>query len=65
MSDLFTLSITESNLVYHKGFAFSIDSCRLDQKYFLNKVFNSRNESKTKPLLVLSPIFCQETKSFY
>ena len=26
MADLFTLSITKPNLVYHKGFAFSIDS---------------------------------------
>nr|YP_009309134.1 hypothetical chloroplast RF21 [Primula veris]AOS86798.1 hypothetical chloroplast RF21 [Primula veris] len=32
MADRFTLSITEPDLVYHKGFAFSIDSCRLDQK---------------------------------
>ncbi|KAF3449767.1 hypothetical protein FNV43_RR05845 [Rhamnella rubrinervis] len=31
MADLFTLSITEPDLVYHKGFAFSIDSYRLDQ----------------------------------
>ncbi|KAM3248439.1 hypothetical protein P3L10_010208 [Capsicum annuum] len=37
MADLFTLSITELDLVYHKGFAFSIDSCRLDQKQFLNE----------------------------
>uniref|UniRef100_UPI0030DE5A10 hypothetical chloroplast RF21 n=1 Tax=Herniaria glabra TaxID=115624 RepID=UPI0030DE5A10 len=27
MADLFTLSITKPDLVYHKGFAFSIDSC--------------------------------------
>ena len=26
MADLFTLSITEPDLVYHKGFSFSIDS---------------------------------------
>nr|YP_010230103.1 Ycf2 [Habenaria cruciformis]YP_010230120.1 Ycf2 [Habenaria cruciformis]YP_010230188.1 Ycf2 [Habenaria linearifolia]YP_010230205.1 Ycf2 [Habenaria linearifolia]QST19985.1 Ycf2 [Habenaria cruciformis]QST20002.1 Ycf2 [Habenaria cruciformis]QST20070.1 Ycf2 [Habenaria linearifolia]QST20087.1 Ycf2 [Habenaria linearifolia] len=43
MADLFTLSITEPDLVYHRGFAFSID---LDQKKFLNEVFNSRDESK-------------------
>ncbi|GKB08825.1 serine carboxypeptidase-like protein 16 [Tanacetum coccineum] len=30
--DLFTLSITEPNLVYHKRFAFSIDSYGLDPK---------------------------------
>ncbi|KAL3651981.1 Protein Ycf2 [Castilleja foliolosa] len=32
MADLFTLSITEPDLVHHKGFAFSIDSYGLDQK---------------------------------
>ncbi|MFQ6631473.1 hypothetical protein Gotur_009710 [Gossypium turneri] len=32
MADLFTLSITEPDLVYYKGFAFSIDSYGLDQK---------------------------------
>ncbi|KAJ8419209.1 hypothetical protein Cgig2_032363 (chloroplast) [Carnegiea gigantea] len=51
MADLFTLSITEPDLVYHKGFAFSIDSYGLDQKQFLNDVFNSRDESKKKSLL--------------
>nr|YP_011014262.1 Ycf2 protein [Arenaria przewalskii]YP_011014280.1 Ycf2 protein [Arenaria przewalskii]WQA10668.1 Ycf2 protein [Arenaria przewalskii]WQA10686.1 Ycf2 protein [Arenaria przewalskii] len=43
MVDLFTLSITKPDLVDHKGFAFSIDSCGLDQKKFLNEVFNSQN----------------------
>ncbi|KAL8119978.1 hypothetical protein AgCh_017201 [Apium graveolens] len=38
MADLFTLSITEPDLVYHKGFAFSIDSYGLDQKQFLNEI---------------------------
>ena len=65
MADLFTLSITEPDLVYHKGFAFSIDSYGLDQKQFLNEVFNSRDESKKKSLLVLPPIFYEENKSFY
>jgi hypothetical protein len=65
MADLFTLSITEPDLVYHKGFAFSIDSCGLDQKQFLNEVFNSRDESKKKSLLFLSPIFYEENESFY
>nr|QBC71944.1 hypothetical protein RF2 [Gisekia sp. GY-2019]QBC71945.1 hypothetical protein RF2 [Gisekia sp. GY-2019] len=64
MADLFTLSITEPDLVYHKGFAFSIDSCGLDQKQFLNEVFNSRDESKKKSLLVLPPIFYEENESF-
>ncbi|KAL6507189.1 Protein Ycf2 [Orobanche hederae] len=54
MADLFTLSITESDLVYHKGFAFSIDSYGLDQKQFLNE---ARDEAKKKSLLVLPPIF--------
>ncbi|KAJ7941710.1 Ycf2 [Quillaja saponaria] len=65
MADLFTLSITEPDLVYHKGFAFSIDSSGLDQKQFLNEVFNSRDESKKKSLLVLPPIFYEENESFY
>ncbi|KAI3668792.1 hypothetical protein L1987_88191 [Smallanthus sonchifolius] len=43
MADLFTLSITEPDLVYHKRFAFSIDSYGLDPKQFLNGVFNSSN----------------------
>lgn len=63
MADLFTLSITEPDLVYHKGFAFSIDSYGLDQKQFLNEVFNSRDEAKKK--LVLPPIFYEENESFY
>nr|AWH04516.1 hypothetical protein [Asclepias aff. aequicornu ShS-2018]AWH05148.1 hypothetical protein [Asclepias boliviensis]AWH06175.1 hypothetical protein [Asclepias pilgeriana]AWH07754.1 hypothetical protein [Asclepias mellodora var. mellodora] len=64
MADLFTLSITEPDLVYHNGFAFSIDSSELDQKQFLNEVFNSRDESKKKSLLVLLPIFYEENASF-
>nr|YP_010552150.1 Ycf2 protein [Sonerila annamica]YP_010552169.1 Ycf2 protein [Sonerila annamica]UTM95055.1 Ycf2 protein [Sonerila annamica]UTM95074.1 Ycf2 protein [Sonerila annamica] len=65
MADLFTLSITEPDPVYHKGFAFSIDSYVLDQKQFLNEVFNSRDESKKKSLLVLPPFFYEENESFY
>ncbi|PHT45327.1 Protein Ycf2 [Capsicum baccatum] len=61
MADLFTLSIIELDLVYHKGFAFSIDSCGLDQKQFLNE---ARDESKKKSLLVLPPIFYEENESF-
>ncbi|GJR98873.1 hypothetical chloroplast RF21 [Tanacetum coccineum] len=48
MADLFTLSITEPDLVYHKRFAFSIDSYGLDPKQFLNGVFNS---SRSNPLV--------------
>nr|YP_009861266.1 photosystem I assembly protein Ycf2 [Orontium aquaticum]QIU82957.1 photosystem I assembly protein Ycf2 [Orontium aquaticum] len=65
MADLFTLAITEPDLVYHRGFAFSIDSYGLDQKKFLNGVFNSRDESKKKSLLVLPPLFYEENESFY
>ncbi|KAM0941011.1 Protein Ycf2 [Dioscorea sansibarensis] len=65
MADLFTLSITEPDLVYHRGFAFSINSYGLDEKKFLNEVFNSRDESKKKSLLVLSPLFYEENESFY
>nr|YP_010195256.1 hypothetical chloroplast RF2 [Flagellaria indica]YP_010195273.1 hypothetical chloroplast RF2 [Flagellaria indica]UAA82238.1 hypothetical chloroplast RF2 [Flagellaria indica]UAA82255.1 hypothetical chloroplast RF2 [Flagellaria indica]ULQ65890.1 hypothetical protein RF2 [Flagellaria indica]ULQ65907.1 hypothetical protein RF2 [Flagellaria indica]ULQ65976.1 hypothetical protein RF2 [Flagellaria indica] len=67
MADLFTLSITEPDLVYHRGFAFSIaiDSYGLDQKKFLNEVFNSRDESKKKFLWVLPPLFYEENESFY
>ena len=65
MADLFTLSITAPDLVYYKGFAFSIDSYGLDQKQFLNEVFNSRDESKKKSLSALPPIFYEENESFY
>nr|UDZ61555.1 hypothetical protein RF2 [Sagittaria guayanensis] len=65
MANRFTLSITEPDLVYHRGFAFSIDSYGLDQKKFLNGVFNSRDESKKKSLLVLPPLFYEENESFY
>ncbi|CAN6462594.1 unnamed protein product [Victoria cruziana] len=65
MADLFTLSITEPDLVYHKGFAFSIDSYGLDKKKFLNEVFNFRDESKKNSLLVLPHIFYEENESFY
>ncbi|CAI9287920.1 unnamed protein product [Lactuca saligna] len=68
LADLFTLSITEPDLVYHKRFAFSIDSYGLDPKQFLNGVFNSKYEWKTTSLLVLLvllPIFYEENESFY
>nr|QGX06491.1 Ycf2 [Meconopsis integrifolia] len=67
MADLFTLSITEPDLVYHKGFSFSIDSYGLDmdKKKLLNEVFNSRDELKKKSFLVLPPIFYEENESFY
>nr|YP_010150490.1 Ycf2 [Angelica cartilaginomarginata]QQV72331.1 Ycf2 [Angelica cartilaginomarginata] len=65
MADLFTLSITDPDLMYHKGFDFSIDSYGLDQKKLLSEVFNSRDESKKKSLLALPPFFYEENKSFY
>nr|QKI32468.1 hypothetical protein RF2 [Circaeaster agrestis]QKI32469.1 hypothetical protein RF2 [Circaeaster agrestis]QKI32553.1 hypothetical protein RF2 [Circaeaster agrestis]QKI32554.1 hypothetical protein RF2 [Circaeaster agrestis]QKI32638.1 hypothetical protein RF2 [Circaeaster agrestis] len=55
MADQFILSITEPDLVYPKGFAFSIHSYGLDQKIGLNEVFNA---------WVLPPIFSQENDSF-
>nr|QWL15908.1 hypothetical chloroplast RF21 [Plantago coronopus]QWL15930.1 hypothetical chloroplast RF21 [Plantago coronopus] len=61
MADLFTLSITEPDLVYQKGFSFFIDSCGLDQKPFLTE---ARDESKKKSFLVLPPIFSSENQSF-
>nr|AKP95073.1 hypothetical chloroplast RF2 [Anoectochilus roxburghii]AKP95085.1 hypothetical chloroplast RF2 [Anoectochilus roxburghii] len=64
MADLFTLSITEPDLVYHRGFSFSIDSYGLDQKKILNEVFNSRDELKKKSFLVLPPLFYEENESF-
>nr|YP_010287087.1 hypothetical protein RF2 [Hydrocharis chevalieri]YP_010287107.1 hypothetical protein RF2 [Hydrocharis chevalieri]UKT61170.1 hypothetical protein RF2 [Hydrocharis chevalieri]UKT61171.1 hypothetical protein RF2 [Hydrocharis chevalieri] len=57
MADLFTLSITEPDLVYHRGFTLSIDSYGLDQKKFLN---GARDESKKKSFLVLPPLFYEE-----
>nr|YP_009582471.1 Ycf2 [Zantedeschia hybrid cultivar]YP_009582495.1 Ycf2 [Zantedeschia hybrid cultivar]QJF46718.1 hypothetical protein Ycf2 [Zantedeschia rehmannii]QBK84093.1 Ycf2 [Zantedeschia hybrid cultivar]QBK84117.1 Ycf2 [Zantedeschia hybrid cultivar]QJF46744.1 hypothetical protein Ycf2 [Zantedeschia rehmannii] len=48
MANLFILSITESDLVYRRGFAFSIDSSGLT---FLNR---ARDESKNQSLLVES-----------
>nr|YP_009767463.1 Ycf2 [Hedysarum semenovii]QIS98081.1 Ycf2 [Hedysarum semenovii]UWV18546.1 Ycf2 [Hedysarum semenovii] len=67
MADLFNLSITEPDLVYHKRFSFSIDSFGLDQKQSLNEGFNSRDESKKKSLLVLPSLFYEENEyeSFY
>nr|YP_009657241.1 hypothetical chloroplast RF2 [Medicago laciniata]QCO74139.1 hypothetical chloroplast RF2 [Medicago laciniata] len=62
MANLFNLSITKPDLVYHKGFSFSMD---LDPKQkFINEV-NSRDESKKKSLLVLPPLFYEENESFY
>ncbi|KAI3775658.1 hypothetical protein L1987_45406 [Smallanthus sonchifolius] len=48
MADLFTLSITETDLVYRKRLAFSIDSYGLDPKQFLNGVFNSRIKKRAR-----------------
>nr|YP_009299626.1 hypothetical chloroplast RF21 [Pelargonium myrrhifolium]YP_009299670.1 hypothetical chloroplast RF21 [Pelargonium myrrhifolium]AJB99539.1 hypothetical chloroplast RF21 [Pelargonium myrrhifolium]AJB99585.1 hypothetical chloroplast RF21 [Pelargonium myrrhifolium] len=62
---LFTLSITEPDQVYHKGFSFSISSYGLDQKQSLSEVFHSRDESKKKSLLVLPPLFYEENESLY
>nr|BDR61609.1 hypothetical protein RF2 [Dichondra micrantha]BDR61631.1 hypothetical protein RF1 [Dichondra micrantha] len=65
MADLFILPITEPDLVYHKGFSFSIDSYGLDQKKFLNGVFNTRAESTNKSLLVLPPVLFRYEENEY
>nr|UZC30912.1 hypothetical protein RF2 [Medicago rugosa] len=65
MANLFNLSITKPDLVYHKGFSFSIDSSGLDQKQKFVNEGNSRDESKKKSLLVLPPRFYEENESFY
>nr|YP_010038161.1 Ycf2 [Trithuria lanterna]YP_010038188.1 Ycf2 [Trithuria lanterna]QII42273.1 Ycf2 [Trithuria lanterna]QII42300.1 Ycf2 [Trithuria lanterna] len=65
MADLFTLSITQPDLVYHKGFPFSIDSYGLDKKKLLNEVFHSRDESIKISFWILPPIFDEENESFF
>nr|YP_009868646.1 hypothetical chloroplast RF21 [Syringa wolfii]YP_009868666.1 hypothetical chloroplast RF21 [Syringa wolfii]QKG63851.1 hypothetical chloroplast RF21 [Syringa wolfii]QKG63872.1 hypothetical chloroplast RF21 [Syringa wolfii] len=78
MANLFTLSITEPDLVYHKGFAFSFHSYGLDENQFLNEafVFSFSMDAyglddkqflarwKKNCLLVLPPIFYEENESF-
>jgi len=65
MANLFNLSITKSDVVYHNGFSFSIDFSILDKKQkFIDEV-NSWDESKKKSLLVLPPLFYEENESFY
>nr|YP_009758329.1 hypothetical chloroplast RF21 [Vavilovia formosa]QIN90136.1 hypothetical chloroplast RF21 [Vavilovia formosa] len=56
-ANLFNLSITRPDLVYRNGFSFSIDFSKCDDKQFVNEVFNSRDESKKKSLLVLPRVF--------
>ncbi|MBO0139436.1 DUF825 domain-containing protein, partial [Vibrio sp. Vb2736] len=58
-------AITPRGLRYHTRFAISIDSYGLDQRQFLKEVFNFRDESKKKSLLVLPPILYEENESFY
>nr|AIK21316.1 hypothetical chloroplast RF21 [Lathyrus sativus] len=65
MANLFNLSITKPDLVYHNGFSFSIDLSKIDDKQFVNQVFNSRDESKKKSLLVLPRLFYEANESFY
>nr|YP_009656936.1 hypothetical chloroplast RF2 [Medicago minima]QCO73779.1 hypothetical chloroplast RF2 [Medicago minima] len=72
MANLFNLSITKPDLVYHNGFSFSIDFSRLDKKQkFINiNEVNSWHESKHKSKkksfpLVLPPLFYEENESFY
>nr|YP_010173314.1 hypothetical chloroplast RF2 [Medicago praecox]QSJ48495.1 hypothetical chloroplast RF2 [Medicago praecox]UZC32126.1 hypothetical protein RF2 [Medicago praecox]UZC32202.1 hypothetical protein RF2 [Medicago praecox] len=65
MANLFNLSITKPDLVYHKEFSFSIHSSGLDKKQKFVYEVNSRDESKKKSLLVLPPLFYEENESFY
>nr|YP_010132592.1 hypothetical protein RF2 [Vicia cracca]QQD90339.1 hypothetical protein RF2 [Vicia cracca] len=65
MANLFNLSITKPDLLYRNGFSFSISFSRLDQKQFVNEVFNSRDESKKKSFLVLPRLFYEANESFY
>nr|YP_010192053.1 Ycf2 [Evolvulus alsinoides]QZN05695.1 Ycf2 [Evolvulus alsinoides] len=65
IADLFTRSITEPDLVYPKGFSFSMDSYVLDKKKFLNEVFNTRAESKNQSLLVLPPVLFRYEENEY
>lgn len=57
-------SITKPDLVYHKGFAFSIDSYEFDQKQFLKEVFNSNDESKKKSFTVTRIVTTPNSKYF-
>nr|YP_009141401.1 hypothetical chloroplast RF21 [Lathyrus odoratus]AIL55927.1 hypothetical chloroplast RF21 [Lathyrus odoratus] len=65
MANLFNLSITKPDLVYRNGFSFSIDLSKIDDKQFVNQVFNSGDESKKKSLLVLPRLFYDANESFY
>ncbi|MBA0562986.1 hypothetical protein Golob_008003 [Gossypium lobatum] len=51
MADLFTLSITEPDLVYYKRLVFSIDSYGLDQKQILNEMTLCEDQPSSDPLL--------------
>ncbi|RRT34557.1 hypothetical protein B296_00054006 [Ensete ventricosum] len=53
MIDLFTLP----DLMYYRGFTFSIDSYELKKKKKILEVFDFIDESKNKYLLVLPPSF--------
>nr|UJH20805.1 hypothetical chloroplast RF21 [Corybas cryptanthus] len=59
MADLFTLSITEPYLVYHREFAFYIDSYGLDQAKFLNFAGNNIMEAVNKYRLIQDMIQIQ------
>nr|YP_009994282.1 Ycf2 protein [Cuscuta nitida]YP_009994341.1 Ycf2 protein [Cuscuta nitida]QNP08405.1 Ycf2 protein [Cuscuta nitida]QNP08406.1 Ycf2 protein [Cuscuta nitida] len=57
-ADLFTLSITEPDPVYHKGFSFylNISLYGLEKTKLLNEVFNGRTDWTNQSLWVMSPI---------
>ena len=65
MANQFNISLTKPDLVYRNGFSFSIEFSNDDKKQFVNEVFNSRDESKKKFLLVLPRLFYEANESCY
>lgn len=54
-------SATIIHQILKQGFAFSIDSCDLDQKQFLNE---ATDKSKKKSFFILPPNFYEKNESF-
>nr|YP_009663774.1 Ycf2 protein [Cuscuta boldinghii]YP_009663798.1 Ycf2 protein [Cuscuta boldinghii]QCW07709.1 Ycf2 protein [Cuscuta boldinghii]QCW07710.1 Ycf2 protein [Cuscuta boldinghii] len=64
-ADLWTLLISEPDMVYHKEFSFYLNSdLELDQTKLLNRILNDRAELKKKSLWVWSR-YQQCTNSFF
>ena len=64
MTDLFTLSIIDSDLVHHEGFAFSMIPTDWI-KFFLNKVFDSRGWIEKEIFIGSTSYFYEENSTFY